>query len=244
MGVGSGGGASKFPEFTYTGDYMLIDDGKEEKVQNWRVKFLTSGTLIFTKEPGSADVFLVGGGSGGNGSRGGGGGYTFTSTSVLLVKETPYEIIIGAGGANSTNGGDTSAFGLTAKGGNEANGGSGGGGNTGGADPGYGGTGGSDGSNGGNATGYNAMNSWGYGGGIGQGTTTRAFGETTGDLYAGGGGGSSTSESKHGAGGEGGGGGKGAPDGQVNTGGGGMGGNTSVGGSGIVIIRNHREVTA
>lgn len=260
-----GGGASKLPAFTYTGDYMLIDDGKEGSVQNWRIKFLTSGTLTFTKTPGTIDVFAVGGGGGGGNDSGGGGGggYTKTQAGVVAYANTPYEIVVGAGGAKAASvsvlgstGGQTSAFGVTANGGGGGgsegssykryggNGGSGGG--SGGADSRTGSYGGSDGSNGltGNAT-----------GGTGQGTTTREFGESSGELYAGGGGGGGgvTTANNYGGAGGGGNGGSyingGLSAGQPNTGGGGGGGAGfygigADGGSGIVVIRNHREVSA
>ncbi len=55
------------PNFTYTGNCAVIDDGNN----NWRVKFLTSGTLTFhnlINASNGIDVFLVGGGgSGGSG---------------------------------------------------------------------------------------------------------------------------------------------------------------------------------
>ena len=36
-----------FPNFTYTGNYSLIDDGLAEdgKTRNWQIKFLTMGVL-------------------------------------------------------------------------------------------------------------------------------------------------------------------------------------------------------
>ena len=215
-------------------------------------------------------MFLVGGGSSGaSGSvvnrspgAGGAGGYTKTALNIVPKANTEYQVAIGAGGAAPTveqsagnNGGDTSAFSITAEGGKAStydythggNGGSGGGGcNT----QTEAVTGGSDGSNGS-----------GSGAGTGQGATTREFGETTGKLYAGGGGGGSTYSVKS-YGGEGGGGDggsykgaydtptKGAPtSGEANTGGGGGGGYSGFtdtvmgasGGSGIVCIRLHKE---
>lgn len=249
------------PEFTYTGDYEIVNDSDEPitvSEGNWKIRFLTSGTLTFTNINGAEngiDVFLVGGGASGGGRGGGGGGYTRTQKSVSVNVGIQYQIIVGAGGLAPTTsdrvppnaGGATSAFGLTANGGDTStngdypsSGGSGGGsGNVGGA--GY--SGGSDGSSGG-----------GDDGGSGQGTTTREFGESTGKLYAGGGGGGAvtTNEtSSGGAGGGGDGGGAGADprpkNGGANTGGGGGGiGNLyssatyASGGSGIVIIRNAR----
>ena len=100
----------------------------------------------------------------------------------------------------------------------------------------------------GGSNGGNAAYTWAESGrrGIGQGTTTREFGESTGDLYSGGGSGAergnTTTIIAGGSGGGGTGGNGGA--GTANTGGGG-GGSTAqsgggAGGSGIVIIRNHR----
>ena len=254
--IGGGGGAK--PKFTYTGQYTEIDDGGG----NWRVKFLTSGTLtLFNKI--TVDVFLVGGGGGGaannsfgSGNAGGAGGFTQTNKQVTL-EPGDYTITIGNGGAGnnyyqsiSTKGGDTSAFGATASGGASkvpntdacagVNGGSGSGA--------VNSVGGSDGGNGGS--------SGGYGGGSGQGTTTREFGEPSGDLYAGGGGGSSNTSGRVNVGGIGGGGNgvyyneTSTMNGGANTGGGGGGryipGSANrtqyggTGGSGIVIIRNAR----
>lgn len=201
------------------------------------------------------DVFAVGGGgSGGFGEgeysgAGGGGGYTKTVKGLSVVPKTVIPITVGAGGertsATAKTDGGTSSFGdyVVALGGKTAgrlsgaDGGSGGGGTS--ADSGYGASGGSDGSNGSNAY---------YKGGTGQGTTTRAFEETDGELFAGGGGGGGGYQASGGRGGAGGGG-NGtigstkAGDGTPNTGGGG-GGTGSIdyklcgkGGSGIVIVR-------
>ena len=252
------------PEFTYTGDYAIVDDNDNAISDfatwtgNWKIRFLTSGTLTFTNlngAEGGIDVFLVGGGASGGGRGGGGGGYTKTQKSVSVSVGAKYPIVIGAGGSGPTTsnrvppnaGGLTSAFGLTANGGSTSSGGDypspggsgGGSGRVGGA--GY--SGGSDGSNGSGGD-----------GGKGQGTTTREFGEVNGTLYAGGGGGGAVTThetSSGGAGGGGDGGGVGADprpkNGDANTGGGGGGiGNISgtvayaSGGSGIVIIRNKR----
>ena len=251
------------PEFTYTGDYEIVNDSDEPITTsqgNWKIRFLTSGTLTFTELNGAEngiDVFRVGGGgSGGNkcsgasDGSGGCGGYTNTSKNVYVTTGNGYSIVIGSGGvcptaANSRggDGGKTTAFGVTAKGGsgghaqNDSTPGSGGsGGGAGNSDKKRGGNGGSDGGNGGSGN---------WPGGKGQGTTTREFGETSGKLYAGGGGGS-----WYGVGGDGGGAeyGKNA---KANTGGGGGGGYSASGvtskdggsgGSGIVIIRNARGV--
>lgn len=250
------GGTGGVPTFTYSGTYQMINEGRG----NWRLKLLTSGTLNITKLPNRQtmiDVFLVGGGGGGGPQfygGGGGGGYTKTQTRIYPTLNNDYSITIGAGGAAKleaneagSDGGSSTAFGLTAAGGK------GGGGpdfatNTGGG--GNGGSGGGEfngagGSNGGNGIFTNGRSEFPTGRqGYGQGTTTREFGESGGALYAGGGG-----ASWNGAGGDGGGG-RGmnnstAESGAANTGGGGGGGATSVqysgaGGSGIVIIRNTR----
>ena len=193
--------AKKMPEFTYSGMYTLVDDGLTEAAQNWSIKLLTSGTLKFTSlgaGENGIDVFCVGGGGGAPRYCGGaGGGYTKTEKKVAVEAGKGYTIVVGAGGPSKTdhtNGGDggtTSAFGVEANGGKGAiwadiregdaskmyayrigaDGGSGGGG--------YAGAGGKDGANGEPGE----SNS----GGKGQGTTTRAFGESSGTLYSSGG---------------------------------------------------------
>lgn len=253
------------PSFTYTGDYEIVNDNNEPiavSQDNWKIRFLTSGTLTFTQLNGASngvDVFLVGGGGGSGGTAnnqvstgGGGGGYTVTQKAIQVNIGTSYAIVIGAGGPVATTGGETSAFSLSAAGGgasiyNSATGGSGGsGGGAGGAWKTDGGAGGSDGSDG--------SNSGAGSGGTGQGSTTREFGDPSGKLYAGGGGGG-TFSATIGAGGSGGG-----ADGTngsnvhsaisaaANTGGGaggagswnGGGSSGASGGSGIVVIRNKR----
>ena len=278
------------PAFTYSGTYQIVNDNNtvisnlDTYQGNWKIRFLNSGTLRFSNLHGARngiDVFLVGGGGGGAGSvyqkvdtayhalarPGGGGGYTTTGNTTVAINQD-YTVTVGQGGAagaggslNTANvaggdGGSSSFRGLTAAGGKGApgsnsggNGGSGGGGMSGGFS-----AGGNGGSNGGNGGSSNP--------GIGQGTTTREFGASSGTLYAGGGGSGGHpwgSYSAGGAGGDGGGGhgGKTATAGSAgtaNTGGGGGGGggnsasagywagawNGGAGGTGIVIIRNHR----
>lgn len=235
-GKASGGGSYTISapimgvDFTWDGGdntCQVIDEGNS----NWQMRFLSSGNLKFLNNR-LIDEFLVGGGgAGGSASyqqaNGGGAGYTKTVKSVVLVADTVYPIVVGAGGTTHTaQAGTSSAFGASAAGGfggghseTPSRGGSGGGiaslsGSS------YVAAGGTDGSNG-------------AGGGIGQGTTTRAFGEPTGDLYAKGGDASSRSSAI-------------GPT-SPNTGDGG-GSNwasnnnpTYPGASGIVIIRNHRE---
>ena len=95
-------------DFTYSGQCQVIDDSTEA-YNEWRIKFLTSGTLKFTANI-AVDIFLVGGGGGGAGhvtnsnnnsllcSGGGGGGYTKTLNNITLNKNVSYSIVIGYGG--------------------------------------------------------------------------------------------------------------------------------------------------
>lgn len=224
---------SKVPQFTYTGTYtILYDDDEEKPITNYRIRFLTSGTLNFQTLPSDIDVFLVGGGGGAASSGtayarscgGGGGGYTNTHRKLTLEVGTDYTITIGAGGSGGSygysggNGGASSAFGYSASGGygGSYSNDSGGNGGSGGASYDVYGSGGTDGGNG-----------EGSKGGTGQGSTTREFGEADGTLYSTGG---STNKAAAGA---------------ANTGdGGSYYGSTQTagraGGSGIVIIRNAR----
>lgn len=195
-----GGGGSKVPDYTYTGNAEWYN---EEKTI---LKLKTSGVLTLSKDC-YADVFVVGGGGGGNGSSptavanhynsggGGGGGYTKTQR-VSFSKNVEYSAIIGAGGSGGAqnkyggDGGTTSINGISVDGGKSSNyysgqiagggyGGSGGG--SGFPQKTYSHSGGDGGSNGSNGGGYNVV-------GVGQGTTTRAFGDADGELFAGGGG--------------------------------------------------------
>lgn len=99
------GGKPKL-KFTYTGDYVVRDDGV--------VELLMSGTLTFLN-PAVIDRFMVGGGSSGvnpktsgtdyGGMGGGAGGYTRTDKKVRVNANEAIQIVIGAGGAagNLTN---------------------------------------------------------------------------------------------------------------------------------------------
>ena len=200
----------------YTGKCTVIDDGND----NWRVEFLTSGTLTLSKAV-KVDIHAVGGGGSGAargltnyGSGGGGGGYVNTIFATD-VASGEYDITIGAGGnsVTSTGGaytgvdgidGGSSSFGsiCSAAGGkggtyNDGSavyscgiGGAGGSGGGGGAKA-SGGIGGSGGTNGGNGEEGSTTDSG--AGGTGSGVTTRDFGETTGTLRSGGGAGSGRS---------------------------------------------------
>ena len=227
----------------------------------------SSGTLTLDAQ--TYDVFVVGGGASGRAIKdtgfsaagGGGGGYTATQKGIRY--NGTGTVVVGSGGIGPS--GDTTlsspgskssivlgSHTVTAEGGTSQTrsgntyfgtyGGSGGG--SGGdrdRNDGHGYSGGTDGGRG-EANGTGAT---------GQGTTTRAFGESNGALYAGGGGGGGAywDAARGGSGGIGGGGAGGNPkssgrDGASNTGGGGGGSGSSQlgiaggdGGSGVVIIR-------
>ena len=237
--------------------------------------FTSSGTFTVPTGVTKIKVFCVGGGSAGSSTDGGGGGYTKTST-ITVSPGQQISVTIGAGGiyaygenesAYYRKGGDTTCGSVTATGAGDPsgrgsfNGGSGGGcGGTATAsyEP-YGGNGGSDGSNGSPGGWTNRPDR--YPGGTGQGSTTRAYGESSGTLYAGGGGGGATKKRSDGwagsstnpsvgAGGAGGGASGGAAgvngnSASANTGGGGGGGGVASnaymsggnGGSGICLIK-------
>ena len=263
------------PYITYTGNCKILDDGNG----NWRIKLLTSGTFTSTVNM-NVDAFVVGGGGGGafhsasfHGGCGGAGGYTKTYKGINIEANKGQYAQIGAGGVGGTSSIGTSGgqsyfistnysangggYGCQVGGCNAGgNGGSGGGCGSYGAGSGaYPGAGGSNGGNGGSNI------SW-CTGGTGQGTTTREFGESNGELYAGGGSGGGWRNSglnpewsnavAGGAGGGGAGGGdySAAKSGTPNSGGGGGGGtpayatnissNGAAGGSGIVVMRNAR----
>ena len=182
--------------FSYTGTYNFKTEiDKKTGGMAWELKLLTSGVLIIDEvvTPYN-DVFVVGGGGGGAGGSkggavgGGGGGYTLAKLNVKLQIKTACEVIVGAGGragrANTSmgygkeggDGGRSSIMGFSANGGKGSRG--------------------LDGGNGGSGGGAAGRSDYGgtelqYSGapGTGQKTTTRAFGEPSGTLYAGGGGG-------------------------------------------------------
>lgn len=231
----------------------------------------SSRTVSVPAGYGHADIFLVGGGSSGicgnSVSSGSGGGAGYTKTLSNQAVSSALTFVIGAGGAATSGsahvasaGGSTTVSGGasgTVNGGSNdyktahrgLDGGSGGGGaaastNNNSERVGNGGSNGSDGGKGFLETGFYETD-----GGTGQGITTRAYGETSGTLYAGGGGAGATRSLMNSAGGSGGGGGcngiaGNGTSGTSNTGGGGGGGpekgsyaTSGAGGSGIALIR-------
>lgn len=216
-------------DIAFTGDSVFTDEGDG----NWNLVMTTSGNITFDNVPlEGLDVFLVGGGGGGGaqgvGGGGGGGGYATTGLNISVLPDTNYSIIVGAGGAIATTGGTSSGLGQSAAGGHGTNTNNGGAGGSGG-----GSTTAAGGSNGANGGSYSP-----YVGGAGQGSTTKEFGSATGTLYSGGGGGYMSYPGGDGGGGTGSTSGSGGSDGTDGLGGGG--GQNHAGGSGIVIIRNHR----
>lgn len=191
------------PLFTYTGNCEIVDDSNG----NWKIRFLTSGNLTFTRNV-DIDVFLVGGGGSGSivyGGAGGGGGSGYTkSASTSIVKNTSYSIVIGAGGAglsdtysgSGNNGSASSAFNFSAAGGfggSEFDGGAGGSGGGAGGFQQSAGAGGTNGGNGSGTTSVGLGSATAGTAGNGQGTSTREFYEidknASAQLYAGAGGG-------------------------------------------------------
>ncbi len=228
---------------------------------NWQLR-ITGSTIVRFRSQEQVDIFVVGGGgAGSSGSNGSGGCSGFTSTVRGQTVKGDYNVIIGVGGnGNSASGSTTSFANLAAAGGGgggqfsaRCRGGSGGGGGGGGS---YGGRAGSDGSDGGPGgtycSDYTCENKRYDGAGYGQGSTTRAFGESTGELFAGAGGGAGGNDGNNSAGGGDGGGGSAGWDrnwdgmnGKANTGGGGGGcayGGcpAGLGGSGVALVRNKR----
>ncbi|WP_024344812.1 glycine-rich domain-containing protein [Lacrimispora indolis] len=228
--------------------------------------FASSGIFTIPAGVRSIDIFCVGGGGSGAGGYiinnyaggGGGGGYTFTIKGVSVAPGQQLSISVGAGGAavgggySGNPGSETKVIsGSTTLA--SAQGGYGG------SSSGNGGSGGSAGGRGAWVArngGINAQNGASDGGSTnssGQGTTTRAFGESGNTLYAGGGAGGGSGQyvnTNRGYGGDGGGGngadamGNVGSNGVSGCGGGGGGGYTFstpgggyAGGSGLCIIR-------
>ena len=173
------------PAITYTGTYEIVDGDNYD----WKIRFLTSGTLTFNSPVSVLDVFLVGGGGAGSqaedggGSAGGGGGYTTTVKNIKVENNVSYEIVVGDGGQTSSADGKAStAFNQSAAGGFGAkkrsaggNGGSGGGVTD--------RDGASDGANAETYKTTSGSTTYTWKGGTGQGTTTREFGESDGTRW-------------------------------------------------------------
>ena len=199
LGLGTAGRAS-----ATTSSFNAATGGTETTVTNyngtgqtWKIHTVTSPgsiTVSNSTQPFSYLMFAGGGGKGGqDGNAGGGGAGGHIEGSSLTLANQTYPITVGAAGGNDANGGNTTAFSLTATGGGrggQSNGGSG----QAGAAGGCGGGGGGGRPNSGGPAG---------GGGTGnQGGSGASGGNDFGTMVGGGGGGG-------GAGGNGGGGGNG-----------------------------------
>lgn len=230
--------------------------------------FTNNGNLVISNASISVDYLIVGGGGGGGADQGGGGGAGGYYSGSISLPVSSQSIVIGGGGGgasagtanNGSGGGNTTAFGITAYGGQ---GGMGlfrsgqSGGNLGSGQVYYSGgvaygdiSGGAGGagaaSNGSNASSFGRDSSSGYAGGGGSGTVIFGYG-----FGGGGGGGNRTSTQRGSAGSYGGGLGGACSNGSnatPNTGGGGGGGSWcsyqyagGSGGSGIVIVRYTRS---
>lgn len=259
--------SSELTQPTYTGTWEVTTIG------NYKYMYLKDSGTLTINDAGSYDLFCVGGGA--SGARyagyvgahcGGSSGKTATALQKQLSAGTALTVTIGAGGVAHTSGYQTNAGGATSIGSLCSA--------VGATNAGMSGTKAGTGGSGGGRGGYASVddndnldtrtpNNGGSDGdnadGTGQGTTTRAFGESSGTLYAGGGGGgfyndAGSSYNKEGGSGGSGGGGKGsgynssgtryaAVAGTNNTGGGGGGGangsdkSGAAGGSGLAIIR-------
>lgn len=248
--------------------YTLTEQGAQANGVPLQVKgqqiFTSSGTFIVPAGVTNLDVFLVGGGGGSGiefneGGSGAGGGYANTFKNVSVIPGTQWNVLVGAGGLNANGAASSFSYGsqsYSAQGGarsGKAGGAGGSGGGGGGQYAVHSGNGGSDGSDGLKGTlASGSVNDFRYEPGKGQGSTTRAFGESDGTLYSGGGGGAWSPTGYTGSVGQGGAGGGGrgqetrsatnvATGGTPNTGGG-AGGHYQAaangqGGSGIVIVR-------
>lgn len=213
-------------------------------------KFISSSNISVNTSK-NIDYLIVAGG-GGTTSYGGGGGAGGMITGSTLIPVGTYPITIGSGG-NSSNGGNSTFYSITATGGGKGSGysqdddlsGGSGGGSSGSGSTGIAGQGNSGGSGGGpNAGGGGGRGSAGASVSSNDGATGGSgLSWLDGNMYAaGGGGGTGYSGALSGVGGSGIGGGRGvAPTANTGSGGGGTGYSPSYGGSqgaaGVVIIR-------
>lgn len=79
----------KIPKFTYvtsdgsSGGFSMFTENPEapdDETVNYQIKFLKSGTLTFTQDPGQIDIFMVGGG--------GSGGYFDGGSGVVIIRNS------------------------------------------------------------------------------------------------------------------------------------------------------------
>ena len=117
------------PMFSYTGNYQIVDDNDYvidnvySYIGNWKIKFLSSGTLTFSSldcAVDGIDAFVVGGGGNGMGGTtytgnsagggGGGGGSAITISRLSISTGTSYSIVVGAAAGNSSFGVGSTAY--------------------------------------------------------------------------------------------------------------------------------------
>ena len=115
--------SARVPSFTYTGSSQIVDDNDNiisnpsTYIGNWKIRFLTSGTLTFSNSTGlgsGIDIFVVGGGGTGarggeyimqsRGGGGGGGGAAITVIKFPAATGNSYSIVIGGNQSNSSFG--------------------------------------------------------------------------------------------------------------------------------------------
>ena len=113
FGFGSGGGATgdsgPFGPLTLTGG--SVNPGGLQPGNGYTYHTFTSpGTLVIEGDPGTVELFLIGGGgaSGGGAGGGGGAGAVIYRTSVPVTAGS-YPIVVGAGGVGSYDDGYTGA---------------------------------------------------------------------------------------------------------------------------------------
>ena len=134
MGVWLGPTSGKFKgesDFEFGGTYEFASDGSG----NWEIALLNSDILKFKKTPGVVDIFMVGGGNPGGigsatsnsdtGGAGGAGGECKTFLSISLTKNTNYTITIGQSGTPTSLVSSTTGTNLSANAGGNNNGGNG-----------------------------------------------------------------------------------------------------------------------
>ena len=103
------------PDFSYTGSYEIVNDSNTKidnintYIGNWKIRFLSSGTLKFNdlyNASNGIDIFIVGGGGSGapgsdyiaqgnHGGSGGGGGAALTIKKLPVSTGISYSIIVG-----------------------------------------------------------------------------------------------------------------------------------------------------
>lgn len=117
-----GAGTIEQGDFSYAGDYVFTVDPNNSR--KWELAILSGSAsdLVFLKNPGLVDIFMVAGGQSGSygsgyayggsniGGKGGNGGECKTESSVALAANTNYKVTIGASDGNTTFSGGGLSF--------------------------------------------------------------------------------------------------------------------------------------